>query len=155
MIFTRMMFADRPPEALAEHLGFLMNWLAIRSRRAFVAALTPLGLDPRQYGLLVIMTGSPGATQQELAQRAEIDPSSMVALIDELEAAGLAERRPHSDDRRKRAIHLTAGGERALVDARAVAEQLGEDLTAPLTRAEAAELMRLLRKITGLEDAPS
>jgi DNA-binding MarR family transcriptional regulator len=150
-----MMSADRPTEALAGHLGYLMNWVAIRSRRAFLVALAPLGLQPRQYGLLVVAAASPGATQQQLAERAEIDPSSMVALIDELEAAGLAERRPDAEDRRKRAIHLTPHGEDVLAQARAIATEIGNDLTAPLSPAERAELTRLLRKLTGAGDEPA
>lgn len=146
-----MMFSDRPPEALAGHLGYLMNWTAIRSRRSFFTALAPLGLDPRRYGFLVIAATAPGATQQELAERAQIDPSSLVALIDELEAAGLAERRPHVDDRRKRAIHLTAKGEKVLAQAQAIADQLGDELTEPLTAAERTELKRLLHKLTGMQ----
>ena len=73
----------------------------------------------------------------------------MVALIDELEAAGMAERRPHDEDRRKRAIHLTAHGERTLTEAREIAKQVGGDLLAPLTAAERAEFARLLHKLTG------
>jgi len=147
-----MLYADHPPEQLADQLGYLMNWAATRSRRAFVTALTPLGLSPPQYGLLVIAHANPGATQQQLAELAQIDPSTMVARIDELERAGLAERRPHPDDRRKRAIHLTARGEQELARARAVAAQVGEDLLAPLSARERAEFTRLLHKLTGLSD---
>jgi DNA-binding MarR family transcriptional regulator len=150
MIGVAMMFFDRPPEALAGHLGYLMNWLAIRSRRAFVTALAPLGLHPRQYGVLVIAGTAPGSTQQQLAELAQIDPSTLVALIDELEAAGLAERRPHVDDRRKRAIHLTPRGEEVLAEAQAIAVEIGQELTAPLNAGERAELTRLVHKLTGL-----
>jgi DNA-binding MarR family transcriptional regulator len=152
MICDAMLFADRPPEPLAEHLGYLMNWAANRSRRAFVTALTPLGLRPPLYGLMVVAQANPGLTQQELAELAQIDPSTLVAQIDELEAAGMAERRPHPDDRRKRAIHLTATGERTLTRAKEIATEVGADLVAPLSAAERAELKRLLHKLTGLDE---
>ncbi len=145
-----MLSADHPPEPLADQLGYLLNWAANRSRRRFVEALTPLGLRPQQYGLLVIAAGHPGATQQQLAELTQIDPSSMVALLDELEAAGMAERRPHDEDRRKRAIHLTAHGERTLTEASEIAKQVGGDLLAPLTAAERTEFARLLHKLTGV-----
>ena len=45
----------------------------------------------------------------------------MVAVIDELEELGLAERRPHPADRRKHAVHLTGSGRRMLARAREVA----------------------------------
>ena len=41
-----------------------------------------------------------------------VDPSTMVQLIDELEAAGLAKRQPHPSDRRAREVVLTAKGRR-------------------------------------------
>ncbi len=147
-----MLSSDRPPEPLANHVGYLMNWAATRSRRAFVTALTPLGLRPPLYGLLVVAHANPGRTQQQLAELAQIDPSTLVAQIDELEAAGLAERRPDAEDRRKRAIHLTPDGEQALVRAREIAVQVGEDLLAPLSARERAELQRLMHKLTGLDE---
>src|SRR5262245_1361819 len=107
-----MLSTDRPPEPLSEHVGYLLSWVANRSRRAFVDALAPLGLRPSLYSLMLVAHADPGLTQQQLAELARVDPSSLVSQIDELEAANMAERRPHAEDRRKRAIHLTAEGER-------------------------------------------
>ena len=125
-----------------------MNWAAARSQHALADALTPLGLDPRRYGLIVVAATAPGATQQELAAFAQIDPSTLVELIDKLEAAGLAERRPHPDDRRKRAIYLTDRGEAALAEARVAVQRIGDELTRRLTDKERAELTRLVQKLT-------
>jgi DNA-binding MarR family transcriptional regulator len=147
-----MLSSDRPPEPLANHIGYLMNWAATRSRRAFVTALTPLGLRPPLYGLLIVARANPGLTQQQLAELVQIDPSTLVAQIDELEAAGLAERRPDAEDRRKRAIHLTSDGEQTLARAREIAEHVGEDLVAPLNARERTELRRLMHKLTGLDE---
>ena len=90
-------------------------------------------------------------TQQELVDRSLIDPSSMVAIIDELEELGFAERRPHPSDRRKHAIHLTADGKR---DPRARA---GRRRSRPRRRSsrrstadEVETLRRLLRKLAGV-----
>jgi MarR family transcriptional regulator, lower aerobic nicotinate degradation pathway regulator len=152
MICSTMLSSDRPPEPLSEHVGYLMNWAANRSRRAFVTALTPLGLRPPLYGLMVVAQANPGRTQQQLAELSQIDPSTLVAQIDELEAMGMAERRPHAEDRRKRAIHLTSKGERTLVRARELATAVGADLVAPLNARERAELTRLLHKLTGLDE---
>ena len=43
-----------------------------------------------------------------------IDPSTIVTLVDELESAGLAKRRPHPKDRRAREVTLTPKGRRQL-----------------------------------------
>jgi DNA-binding MarR family transcriptional regulator len=75
----------------------------------------------------------------------------MVAVIDELEEMGLAERRPHPDDRRKHAVHLTAKGKRTLERARGTAIAMAEELFAPLDAEEVETLRRLLRKLAGLD----
>ena len=65
-----------------------------------------------------------------------IDPSSMVAVIDELEELGLAERQTHPSDRRKHAVHLTDQGRKTLQRARASAIETAKELFAPLDAAE-------------------
>ena len=89
----------------------------------FADALEPLGLRPPHFGVLTLIDSHPGSTQQELVDRSMIDPSSMVAVIDELEELGLAERRAHPGDRRKHAVHLTADGQRTLEQARATRDR--------------------------------
>ncbi len=76
----------------------------------------------------------------------------MVAVIDELEAMGLAERRQHPDDRRKHAVYLTARGRRTLERARKVSVETAQDVFAPLDAAELETLRRLLRKLAGVEE---
>ena len=100
----------------------------------FAKALEPLGLRPPHFGVMTLIASDPGITQQELADRSLIDPSSMVAVVDELEELGFAERRPHPGDRRKHAVHLTADGKRTLERARAAAITLANDILAPLDR---------------------
>ena len=100
-----MIGSERPPEALAQYTGFLMNWVAQRSRERFAKALeAELGLHPREFGVLAVVQREPGITQQAIGDAAGVDPSTMVATLDGLEERGLAERRPHSSDRRKRAV---------------------------------------------------
>ena len=102
-----MLNSDRPPAELGQFTGFLMNYLGTRSGRRFAAALEPFGLHPRHFGVMTVLDARPGTTQQDLADHSRVDRSSMVAVLDELESRGLAERRPDPADRRKRSIHLT------------------------------------------------
>src|SRR5438045_3000124 len=111
-------FDNPPPEPLASAPGFLLSWNGQRMAALFAQALEPLELHPRHFGVMNLIDAHPGTTQRELVEGSLIDPSSMVAVIDELEEMGLAERRPHPDDRRKHAVHLTAKGKRRLVRAR-------------------------------------
>jgi DNA-binding MarR family transcriptional regulator len=117
----------------------------------FGAALEPLGLRPPHFGVMTLIEARPGSGQNELVERSMIDASSMVKVIDELEAMGLAERRVDPADRRKRAVHLTAKGRRTLDRARGVAMQTLEDVLAPLDAAERDQLRTLLRKLAGVE----
>jgi DNA-binding MarR family transcriptional regulator len=148
-------FENPPPEPLASAPGFLLSWHGQRTASLFNEALEPLGLQPRHFGVMNLIDSHPGTTQRDLVHDSLIDPSSMVAVIDELEEMGLAERRPHPDDRRKHAVHLTAKGKRTLSRAREVATAMAKDLFAPLDRDEVATLRRLLRKLAGLDGEPA
>src|SRR3954451_9052919 len=99
-----MRFDRPPPEPLASAPGFLLSWNGRRTATMFAQALEPLGLRPPHFGGMRLIDAEPGVTQQELAERSLIDPSSMVAVVDELEERGYAERRVHPADRRKHAI---------------------------------------------------
>jgi DNA-binding MarR family transcriptional regulator len=146
-----MRFDDPPPEPLASAPGFLLSWNGQRIARKFASALEPLGLRPPHFGVLTLIDTNPGSAQRELVQRSMIDASSMVAVIDELEELGLAKRRPHPADRRKRAVYLTPKGRRTLQRARTVAIETARGVFSPLDDRELETLRRLLRKLAGVE----
>lgn len=147
----RLRFQSPPPEPLASASPFLLSWNGQRTAHGFAEALKPLGLRPPHFGLMTLIQAHPGTTQQQLVTRSLIDPSSMVAIIDELEQFGLAERRRHASDRRKHAVHLTAKGKRTLERAREMAARYAEELLAPLDADERETLRCLLRKLAGVE----
>lgn len=147
-----MNFDAPPPEPLASAPGFLLSWAGRRIAAEFAHALEPLGIQPRDFGVLNLIDAHPGITQHELGAGALVDPSSMVAVLDELERRGLAERRPHPTDRRKRAVHLTTAGRRLLNRARGVAGKTVAELLSPLSASEVSELRKILRKVARVED---
>jgi DNA-binding MarR family transcriptional regulator len=147
-----MRFDNPPPEPLASATGFLLSWNGQRTASMFTTALEPLGLRPSHFGVLTLIESHPGSAQQELVTRSLVDPSSMVAVIDELEKIGFAERRVHPEDRRKHAVYLTARGRRTLERARKVATEMAEELLAPLDAPERETLRKLLRKLAGFQD---
>jgi len=135
------------PEELSRFPGYLLARLGQASSRRFAELLEPEGLHPRHFGVMNIVASHGGISQQGLRDLTRIDPSSMVNVIDELEALGIAERRPHPTDRRARAIYLTAAGEQRLEQLRRVAGNLHADFFAGLTKAEVRTLHDLLRKL--------
>src|SRR2546422_9780754 len=136
----------------AESAGqlFFRLWRASHTRIA--ATLESIGLTPALFGLLNILGARKGAIQQELGAAMGVDPSTMVSLIDELEAAGLAKRQPHPTDRRARAVALTPKGRRVLERGRQMASQVEDEVLGGLTPAERRELLALLRR--ALDSAP-
>jgi DNA-binding MarR family transcriptional regulator len=145
-----MIDGDRPPGPLTQYSGFLLNWVAGRSRMRFAEALAAEGLHLREFAALNIVATQPGLTQHDLAAAAEIDASTLVATLDGLEQRGLAERRILPEDRRKRAIHLTPEGEQALARGRAIAQCLSNELFGALDADERRQFDALLRKLAGV-----
>jgi DNA-binding MarR family transcriptional regulator len=141
------MAASANPEIeVAEFAGqlFFRLWRASHTRVA--EALEPLGLTPALFGLLNVLGAREGAIQQELGSSMGIDPSTMVSLIDELEAAGLAKRRPHSRDRRAREVLITAKGRRLLERARGLARRVDNEVLGGLSAPDRRQLLALLRR---------
>jgi MarR family transcriptional regulator, lower aerobic nicotinate degradation pathway regulator len=147
-----MLHSDQPPNELGQFTGFLMAYLGSRSGRRFASALEPFGLHPRHFGVMTVLDKRAGLTQQDLADESNVDRSSMVAVLDELERRGLAERRSDPADRRKRAIHLTEEGRATLEKMQRVASKVGEENFARLSDDERATLHQLLRKLAGYAD---
>ncbi len=147
-----MRFDGPPPEPLASAPGFLLSYNGQRVAASFAESLEPLGLRPAQFGVLTLIDAEPGSTQRHLVSRSMIDPSSMVAVLDDLEKRRLAERRPHPTDRRKHAIHLTPKGTNLLAKAREAAFAQAKEMFAPLSGGEVETLRALLRKLAGVED---
>src|SRR3712207_3632537 len=112
--------ADKEGSAAAEFAGqlFFRLWRATHTRTA--DELGAIGLTPALFAVLNVAAAREGATQQELAAILGIDRSTMVALLDQLEDAGAAKRRPSPTDRRAKQISITAKGTRLLQRARAL-----------------------------------
>jgi DNA-binding MarR family transcriptional regulator len=145
-----VLHSDQPPEELAGYTGFLLGYLGEKSRRSFIALLEPHGFHPRDFGLMTVMAKRPGITQQELASLARVDPSSMVAVLDELEERGIAERRVDPQDRRRRSVYLTDKGAEQMRVLQREARKAAKSFLEPLDEEERATLNALLRKLAGL-----
>jgi DNA-binding MarR family transcriptional regulator len=128
-------------------LSLLLVQLGFHAAARFAARLAPLGLEPRQFGVLSRLASNEGKTQQTIAKLLGLTATRMVFLVDELERLGLAERRRNPADRRSHSLHLTDQGRRALARAQAVALAHEDDLSAPLTPRQRQELTNLLRKL--------
>jgi DNA-binding MarR family transcriptional regulator len=138
-----------PQAPVSEYAGQLLFRLWRVSHAAAAAALETVGLTPALFALLNVIGARDGAIQQELGAALGIDPSTMVSLIDQLESAGLAKRRPSPRDRRAREVAITAQGRRRLKSARRVLSEGEDEVLGGLTSEERRELVALLRRALG------
>jgi DNA-binding MarR family transcriptional regulator len=103
-------------------------------------------VELRHLGVLGVLAEAGPLSQRALVDRLQLDKSSMVYIIDELERQGLAERRRDSRDRRIHAVHLTDRGRDRLT---AAAQTIGEAMTellVPFTVDERRRLHDLLAR---------
>lgn len=96
-------------------LGFLLNDVARLMRKRFEQRARELGLTRAQWQVLAYLAANEGIHQGGLAELLEIEPITLVRILDRLEERGLVERRPHARDRRIRLLYL-AGSARPLLD---------------------------------------
>jgi DNA-binding MarR family transcriptional regulator len=128
-------------------VAFLLAQLGAHAASAFADRLRPLGLRPPDAGVLRLLADSPGESQRALADALGMHAPRLVALIDDLEARGLLERRRDPRDRRNYAISLTEAGGEMWRKVSTVARQHERALTAALEEKESAQLASLLRRI--------
>ncbi|WP_236791318.1 MarR family winged helix-turn-helix transcriptional regulator [Amycolatopsis sp. GM8] len=132
---------------LDDDAGFLLARAGGRAIRGMNRALEPFGLRSRHYTVLMAAAQHGGLSQRELGELLGIDPSAVVALVDDLQRAGLVRRDPHPGDRRTRLVVLTADGRKTFDKASALAAKVHDDALAPLDPHERATLVELLRRI--------
>lgn len=66
--------------------------------------------------MILIIRHNPGLKQSEVAEALGIQRANFVAIVDGLEARGIAERRKSDTDRRVQALYLTPLGEQFAAD---------------------------------------
>lgn len=132
--------------ALPQLLGYRLRLAQQAVFRDFAESVH--GLSPGRVGLLVYIDANPGVTQSRLAEAVRRDRSTMVGVLDELEAHALIERR-RGTDRRTNGLWLTRAGRTLLT--RAVREIAAHErrIAARLSAPERRLLLELLGKIAG------
>ncbi|WP_208295856.1 MarR family winged helix-turn-helix transcriptional regulator [Paenarthrobacter nitroguajacolicus] len=133
-----------------DDLCWLLSQASHNLTTRMTAAFEGIGLAPRAH--MVLAAAADGEHSQiELARLLGLDKTTMVVTIDELEAAGLAERRQSPTDRRTRIIAVTKAGEGTLRDADRIAREVRDAVLSPLTLHEREALVDGLRTILSEE----
>ena len=133
---------------LGSGCGLLLLRLARASAWRLSRSLAESGLRWTEFAVLHHLEAQGPASQRELALALRIQPSNIVALLDELERRGLLTRAPDPRDRRRHRVQLTARGLRALTLARESALRAEADVLAPLSPAERRDFHAALVRLT-------
>jgi DNA-binding MarR family transcriptional regulator len=128
-------------------VGFTLSQLGFATSSRFGQIMGALGLEPRHYALLRAVRNAGGQSQQALADRLQIPPSTMVSLVDHLEKQGWLERRLDATDRRTRQLHLTEHGAQVLNEAIQLSAQWEQQICTGLSETERDQLLGLLRRV--------
>jgi len=125
----------------------LLSKLGHRAKRMFTHRLVPLDLKANHVQALVFLRAHPNARQRDLVEALHVTPSTVVELIDELEARGLARRGRNPHNRRVSVVALTDNGGSMLDQALALSKAVEEQLLAPLDGRDRQRFLRYLRMI--------
>ena len=128
-------------------LGYLLKHALQRYTELNDAALSALGIDGRELGILLTIAEAEPRSQQEIAERLGVDRTTMVAMLDALETKGIVARRPHAADRRRNVIELTASGTKTVARAIAASDTIEAEFLAPL--GDSAAFRAALPKLLG------
>jgi DNA-binding MarR family transcriptional regulator len=140
-------------DALVEDLGWGLGVVFRAYVTAAHAAVADLPGGPRGYQVLSAAAHGTVASQLALAQHLGIDRTVMTYLLDDLESAGLIERRPDPADRRARHVVATDKGAELLANLDGRLESAETHLLAPLDDGERETFRSQVRLIATRIDA--
>jgi len=142
----------RHPLLLLDHVGFLLNRCGHQIRAMVGRGLQPLGLTPRQYGILSLLIEAGPLSQNEIGEYISADRTTMVGLIDELEEQHYVKRDVHPEDRRAYAVRITSKGKEICAEAREIAIRINSEYLSKLLPQERRRLHHLLKKLALARD---
>ena len=143
---TRAKSAPLPP-SLSVWTGYLLGRAAQQCRSYFDALAEPLGIHGRHFSVLAVLGEGRPMAQVEMSERLGIDRNTMVLLLDDLEARRLVTRRRDPRDRRAHLVSLTDAGRDVLAESTGLARRTNDEVFAPLSAEERAQLHSLLSRL--------
>jgi DNA-binding MarR family transcriptional regulator len=140
------------------NFGFLLRNVSNRYVLRFEQRARAISLTLPQCKALVRLEKNEGISQAGLAELAEVEPMTMVRILDRMEADGLLERRPDPADRRARRLYLTGKAKPLLDEIWQLAELTRAETFAGISRKDREAfidmLERMHRNVCALDDRP-
>ncbi len=132
---------------LRQLVGYELRRAQARVFADFMGTMADDGVTPGQFGVLVLIATNPGSSQSAIAEALGIERSTMVAVIDGLQARGLVVRETAAGDRRSYALRLTRQGAALLARLEPMVRAHERRIAAALSEEEKQALIGLLRRI--------
>jgi DNA-binding MarR family transcriptional regulator len=138
---------EAPPGIAQQWPTLLMIKLGRITAHRFTEALEPFGIRPRHVAALIELRDRGELTQQSLCGQLHLDPTNLVAILNELEQRGYATRRRDPEDRRRHLVEVSKKGIAVIEKVSKVMDGVEAELLEGLEAAERDELESLLTSI--------
>jgi MarR family transcriptional regulator, lower aerobic nicotinate degradation pathway regulator len=135
------------PRSIDLQLGLLLRQAHRRAAAILAAALAPLELSGRHFGVMMLLVRDGTSTQKQLLADLGSDKAGMVRTVDDLDRRGFIRRVQSPQDRRLYHLSLTDAGRGTFAEARKLADAAAQDIFVGLTAAERAALAELLFRV--------
>src|SRR3954469_23564338 len=126
----------RIPQELISSAAFLLKRLGFAAKERGIDAYEAAGLHPYHHAVLAVLDEGERETQGQIADALGYDRGQLVGILDELEDAGLVERRRDANDRRRHVVQMTPAGRKALARLRTLSKRVDDEFLASLDDAE-------------------
>ncbi len=135
--------------------GYLFRRMQQIAVAIFMEECKAFDLTPVQYAALVAIQNHPGIDATRLSAVIAFDRSTLGSVIERLEAKGLVERAPSSEDKRVKLLTITRSGAAALRDIVPSVERAQVRMLQPLKPADRKTLLALLSQLVDLNNEAS
>jgi DNA-binding MarR family transcriptional regulator len=132
---------------IRDSLGYLVSHVRQEWIAALEGTLKPLDLTAAQYIVIVNVGSTRAETPVDLCRVMQYDTGAMTRLIDRIEAKGLIRRAAHGADRRCVSLELTPAGHELYPRLVQIVMDMNKRALKGFTRAEAATLETLLKRV--------
>ena len=138
-----------------DRLGFVLARQGQVINPRLRQAMGLVGLSPRHGAALSRLAVAGPTSQQVLIDALAVDASALVAVLNDLECNGLAERHRDPADRRRHIVEITPAGVAALAAVDDVIAEVEREAFADLAPREITQLRRLLARVRFRPDGGS
>jgi DNA-binding MarR family transcriptional regulator len=142
----------KPPYELVCSTAYLLKRLGGKIKERSLEAFEAAGASPYHHTVLAVLAESPRETQATIADSLGYDRSWLVGLLDELEQAGLIERKRDPADRRRHLVSLKPEGRQKLDELRTISRGVEDEFLGGLDADERKELHELLLQVARHND---